>query len=142
MANASYTAFKNGLMLAQYNLTTASIKVAVVRGYTFSAAHVFMSDVTTAGGTVHATSGVLANPTLTGGVFDADDVSITTTANASSHVLIVYQASAVTGGADVAASAQRLMFYFDTGTGLPITPAAGALAITWPSGTSKIYQLG
>lgn len=142
MANASYTAFKNGLMTAQYNLTTAVVKVAVVRGYTFSATHTFLSDVTGAGGIIHATTAALANPTVTGGVFDADDATVTTTANATNHVLIVYQASAVTGGADVAATAQRLMFHFDTGTGLPVQPAAGTLTITWPSGTSKIYQIG
>ncbi len=142
MANASYTSFKNGVMLAQFNLTTATIKVAVVRGYTFSASHVFLSEVTGAGGTIHATTAALTNPTVTGGVFDADDITVTTTANATNHVLIVYQASAVTGGADVASSAQRLMFYFDTGTGLPVQPAAGSLTITWPAGSSKIYQIG
>ena len=142
MANASFTAFKDGLMLGDYDLTVASIKAVLIRSYTFNAAHQYMSDVTTAGGVVNGTPVLLANPTVAGGVFDADDVSITTTANASPHTLLVYQASAVGGGADVAANAQRLCWHFDTGTGLPLTPGAGTVTVTWPSTAAKIYKIG
>lgn len=142
MANASYTSFKNGILTGAIDVDTAVIKVALVSGYTFNAAHTYMSDVTGNGGTVNGTPATLANVTVSGGVFDADDATITTTASAANHVLIVYQASAVTGGADVAATAQRLMFYIDTGTNLPITPGAGTLTITWPSTANKIYKIG
>jgi hypothetical protein len=142
MANASYTAFKNGVLGGLYDLDTAVVKAALVGGYVYAAGHTFMSDVTGAGGTVNGTPGVLANPTLVGGVFDADDVVIATTASASTHALIVYQASAFGGGADVAPTAQRLMFYFDTGTNLPITPGTGNVTITWPNTAGKIYKLG
>jgi hypothetical protein len=142
MANATYTMFKQGILGGLYNLTTASIKVAAVRAYTFSAAHVFMSDVTTAGGVLNGTSAALANPVITNGVFDADDTTITTTASAVNHVLIVFQASAVTGGADVAATAQRLIAYFDTGTGLPVQPGTGTLSITWANTTNRILKVG
>jgi hypothetical protein len=142
MANASYTAFKNGIMGGLFDLDTAVTKCFLVSGYVFSAAHTFVSDVTTAGGVANGTPAVLANPTITGGVFDADDCTITTTASGSTHALIVYQASAITGGADVAANAQRLMWYFDTGTNLPITPGTGNVTITWPSGAGRIYKIG
>lgn len=142
MANASYTAFKNGIMTGLIDLDTAVIKVALVSGYTFAATHTFMSDVTGAGGTLNGTPATLANVVVTGGVFDADDNTITTTSSAAAHVLIVYQASAITGGADVASSAQRVCFYFDTGTNLPIIPGAGTLTITWPNTAGKIYKIG
>lgn len=142
MANASYTAFKSGILTGAYDLDTAVLKVALVSGYTFSSAHSTMADVTAAGGVTNGTPATLANVTVVGGVFDADDNTITTTASSASHVLIVYQASAVTGGADVAAANQRLCFYFDTGTNLPITPGAGTLTITWPSTANKIYKVG
>jgi len=142
MANAAYTAFKKGVLNAEYDLDTASVKVALVRGYTFSAAHATMSDVTGAGGTVNGTSAALTNPTVTGGVFDADDTTIATTANSSNHVLIVYQSSAVGGGADVAAGSQKLIAYFDTGTGLPVVPGTGTLTITWANTTNKILKVG
>lgn len=142
MANASYTTFKNGILQGLIDLDTAVIKCALVSGYTFSATHTFMSDVTGAGGVVNGTPATLTNPVVTGGVFDADDITITTTSSTASHVLIVYQASAITGGADVAAGSQRLCFYFDTGTNLPIVPGSGTLTITWPNTAGKIYKIG
>jgi hypothetical protein len=142
MANAAYTAFKQGLLNAEYDLNTATIKVALVRSYTFSAAHATMADVTGAGGVVNGTSAALTTPTITGGVFDADDTTIATTANATNHYLIVYQSSAVGGGADVAAGSQKLIMFFDTGTGLPIVPGTGTLTITWANTTNKILKVG
>lgn len=142
MANAVYTPFKAGVLNAEFDLNTATIKCSLVRGYTFSASHQFVSDVTGAGGTLNGTSAALANPTITGGVFDADDTSITTSASASDHALIVYQSSAVTGGADVAASSQRLIAYYDTGTGLPIQPGTGTVTVTFDSGTNRILKVG
>lgn len=141
MANASFTTFRDGILKGAIDLDTAVLKVALVSGYTFNAAHTFMSDVTGAGGTVNGTA-TLANVTVSGGVVDADDVILTTTASGNPHTLIVYQASAVTGGADVAATAQRLCWFFDTGTGLPVTPGAGTLTITWPNTANKIYKVG
>lgn len=143
MTNASYTALKDGMMQGGvYDLDGAVLKVALVRGYTFSAAHTYMSDVTAAGGVVNGTPAALANRTIVGGVFDADDVTITTVADPNPHVLIVYQASAVAGGADVAATAQRLLWYFDTGTGLQVVPGTGTLTVAWPSTAGRIYKIG
>lgn len=141
MANAVFTPFKAGVLNAEFDLNTATVKCSLVRGYTFSASHQFVSDVT-ATGTINGTSAALANPTITGGVFDADDTSITTTANATDHGLLVYQASAVTGGADVAASSQRLIGYYDTGTGLPIQPGTGSVTVTFDAGTNRILKIG
>lgn len=142
MANAVYTPFLQGILNAEYDLNTGVIKVALVRSYTYTATHATMADVTGAGGVVNGTSAALANPTITGGVFDADDTTITTTASAVNHYLIVYQASAVTGGADVAAGSQKLIAYFDTGTGLPIQPGNGTVTVTWANTTNRILKVG
>lgn len=141
MANASFTAFRTGIMTGLIDLDTAVLKVALVAGYTFNAAHVFMSDVTGNGGTVNGTA-TLTNVSVVDGVLDADDPTITTTTSASPHALIVYQASAPTGGADVAANAQRLCFFFDSGGNLPITPGTGTLTVSWPNTSGKIYKVG
>jgi hypothetical protein len=141
MANAAYTAFRQGLINAEYDLNTASIKVALVRSYTFSAAHATMADVTGAGGIVNGTSGALTTPVVAGGVFDADDTAIITVASASPHYLIIFQASAVTGGADVAAASQKLICYFDTGTLLPIYPGTGTSSIQWADTTNRILRI-
>jgi hypothetical protein len=142
VTNAVYPKALEGLISGLIDLDTAVIKTALVRGYTYSASHTFMSDVTGAGGTINASSAALASVTVTSGVFDAADTTITTTASATNHVLVIYQASAVTGGADVAASAQRVIAYYDTGTGLPIQPGTGDVAVTFDNGTNKIIKFG
>lgn len=142
MTNAAYAPGLEGLISGAIDLDTAVIKCALVRGYTFSSAHQFVSDVTGAGGTLNGTSAALGSKTVTGGVFDAADTTVPTTASASNHALILFQASAVTGGADVAASAQRLIAYYDVGTGLPVQPATGDTPVTWDSGTNRIVKFG
>ena len=119
----------------------AVIKVALVRGYTFNAAHKFVSDVT-ATGPLAATSSALASKTSTNGVADAGDITFSAVAsNAANHYLLVFQASAVTGGADVAATAQRLIAYIDTGTNLPVVPNGGDVTVSWDNGGNRIFKL-
>lgn len=142
MANASFHPFKSGLMGGDIDLLTATIKVALVRGYTYDSSHDVMADITTAGGVLNGTPAELTAKTVIDGVFNAAQVTITTTANASPHHIIVYQASAVTGGADVAPGSQLLCFYFDTGTNLPVVPGTGTVTIAWSTGTAKIYKIG
>lgn len=141
MTNAAFTPFLEGILDGTIDLDTAVIKAAFIRGYTFSAADKFMSTVLGTG-TLNGTPVALTSVTVTGGVLDAADSSITTTANATNHGIILYQASAVTGGADVATSAQRTICYLDVGTGLPIQPGTGATPITWDNGTNKILKVG
>ena len=45
MANALYDPGREGFLDGSIDWDTATIKVAMVRGYTFSAAHKFVSDV-------------------------------------------------------------------------------------------------
>lgn len=148
MANALFDPAKQGFIAGEIDLDTASIKAALVRGYTFSAGHKFVSDITGAGGTIHATSAALTGVSVTNGVFDANDLTqaagtaITTTADTNDHSLLIYQSSAVTGGADVAATAQRVIAWVDTGTNLPIKPPAGAVEVAWDNTTNKILKVG
>lgn len=141
MSNAIYPAAIDGLLTGEIDFDTAVIKAALVRGYTYDSTDEFVSDVV-ATGTLNGTSAALGSVTVSGGVFDAADTTITATANGSDHNLIVFQASAVTGGSDVAQSSQRLIAFFDTGTGLPIQPGSGDVSVTWPSGAGKIIKFG
>lgn len=141
MANGYFTPGIEGFLTGEIDANTANLKAAFVRGYTFSAAHKFVSDVTGAGGTINGTSAALA-VTVSGGTVDATDTTVTTTASAVDHGILLFQASAAGGGADVAASAQRVIAWFDTGTGLPIQPGSGATPITWDNGTNKIIKVG
>jgi hypothetical protein len=142
MANALFDPGREGFLLGEIDWDTAVIKVALVRSYTFSAAHKFVSEVTGAGGVLHYTFTALSGKTGTTGVADASDVSAeTVAANATNHSLLVFQSSAVGGGGDVAASAQRLIAYLDTGTLLPIQPNGGQIGIAWDNGANKIFKL-
>jgi hypothetical protein len=141
VANAVFPKAKEGFLDGSIDLDTASIKVALVRGYTYSGTHEFVSDVTNTG-TLHATSAALSSIDVTNGVFDAADVTFTTPAsNSNSHSLLIFQASAVGGGADVASSSQRVIAWIDTGTGIPIVPAGGDITVVWDSGSNKIFSL-
>jgi len=136
-----FTPGVEGWLKGEIDFDTAVFKAAFVRGYTFNAAHKFVSDVTGAGGVINGTSAALS-VTVTGGTVDAADTTVTTVASAVDHGILVFQSSAVTGGADVAASAQRVVAYLDSGTGLPIQPGSGATPITWDNGANKILKVG
>lgn len=142
MANALFDPGREGFLDATIDWDTAVIKAALVRGYTFSAAHKFVSEVTGAGGTLVATSAALGTKTVTNGVADAADVTFSAVASGAAVTsIIIFQSSAVTGGSDVAASAQRLIAFIDTGTGLPVTPNGGDIAIAWDNGSNRIFKL-
>ncbi len=141
MANIVYTSARSGLLAGEIDLDTATIKAVPVRGYTGNVAHVFVSDVTAASGVFNGTPAALTSKTITAGAFDAADTDVTTTASAVNHGILLFQSSAATGGADVAASAQRLIAYFDTGTGLPVQPGTGTTTIAWSNGADKILSL-
>lgn len=142
MANAIFLPGREGFLRGEISWNIATIKVSLVRAYTFNSAHKFVSDVTGAGGILHVTSSALAGKTTTNGIADATDFSYTAvTTNASNHYLLVYQSSAVTGGADVAATAQRLICWLDTGTNLPVVPNGGDVNIVFDNGSNKIFVL-
>jgi hypothetical protein len=98
----------------------------------------------TATHTIASTSAALSGKTVTSGVADATDLApafSAVAANANNHVIVVMQSSAVTGGSDVAASAQRLVAWLDTGTNLPVVPNGGDINVTFDNGANKIFKL-
>lgn len=142
MASALFDPGREGFLSGAINWPTPSIKAALVRGYTFSAAHTFVSDVTGAGGTLVATSPAFTSKTYTNGVADAADITFTAVASgAAIPAVIIFQSSAVTGGADVATNAQRLIAYIDTATGLPVTPNGQNISVAFDNGSNKIFKL-
>lgn len=145
MANALYDLGREGFLAGEIDWDTAVIKAALVRGYTPNlATHKFVSDVTGAGGTLVATSSALTSKTVAAGVADAADITFTAVASgAAIPYLLVFQSSAVTGGADVAATAQRVIALIDSSTGvaLPITPNGGDITVQWDNGSNRIFKL-
>lgn len=129
-----------GFLDGSIDWNTGTIKCSLLRGYTFNAAHKFLSDVT-ATGTLVSTQ-TLTTPTVTNGVAGADSVTfLSVPTGAPIPALLVYQSSAPGGGADLATTAQRLICFIDAATGLPVTPNGGNINITWDTGSNKIFKL-
>jgi hypothetical protein len=100
--------------------------------YTFNAANKFVSDVSTHD---NGRSAAFGSKTVTNGVADAADTSLTATAASACNALIVYQYNA-------SDSAARLIAYIDSATGLPFTPAASqTVSIAWAETANKIFKL-
>ncbi len=139
MANGLYDAGREGFLAGEIDWDTATIRAALVRGYTFGAAHRFVSDLGTA---ELVKTAVLGTKTIAAGVADAADVlfAAVPTGTAIPHI-IIYQASAPTGGAELAATGQRLIAFIDTATGLPVTPNGGDIGIAWDNGANRIFKL-
>jgi hypothetical protein len=142
MSNGLYAKAREGFLRARIDWVTATIKCSLVRGYTpVLSTHEFVSDLTGAGGTLAYTV-TLASKTATGGAADAADVLFSAVTGTAIQHAVIYQSSAVTGGADVATSAQRLIALFDyaSGTGFPFTPNGQDFGITWSDAAySKIF---
>lgn len=148
MANGLYDPGREGFLAGEIDWDTAVIKVALVRltaggAPVFTASHKFVSDLT-ATHTLAATSAALASKTVTSGVADAADQTpmfAAVASNVNNHVLVVFQSSAVTGGADVAATAQRLIAWLDTGTNIPVVPNGGDVNVAWDNTANRIFKL-
>lgn len=137
MANAIYPKAKEQLLQAGINMSTGTIKVALVDTgvYTYGAAHEFID----AGGAADAIDGfigtaqTLGTKTFTSGTFDAADSTFTAVTGATVEALIIYLDTGVT-------TTSRLIAYIDTGvTSLPVTPNGGNITITWNA--SGIFTL-
>lgn len=133
MANGFYLKGLQGLLDGSVDVDTDNIKVVVVdtSDYTVDlSTHDNLDDI--AAGARVATSGNLASKTVTDGIFDAGDVTLTGVTGDEFEAYVVYQDSGTE-------STSRLLAYFDTATGLPLTPNGGDVSITWGS---YIFKLG
>jgi hypothetical protein len=132
MADVIYNSFKRDIMNGALDLDTDTIKVMLVTSsYTADQdAHTKRSDITnevvgtgyTAGGASLATKVVSADNTDNEGVFDADDVSWTTS-TITARGAVLYKSR---GGAS---SADELICYLDFGADKVST--AGTFTISW-----------
>jgi hypothetical protein len=127
MAVVVYPKAKEAMLSPGINLATANVKAALIDTgtYTYSAAHDFLNDVTG----VVGTSGNLASKTVTSGVFDAADITISGVTGATVEAVIVYIDSGVS-------SSSTLLSYHD---GLTLTPNGGDVTIQWSA--SGIFAL-
>jgi acetyl-CoA carboxylase carboxyltransferase component len=145
MASRLFDPGREGFLDGTINWMVPSIKAILMRSYTFNSAHRFLSQVTTAGGQIVATSAALTSKTATGGVARAaDTVWPAVASGAAIPGCLIVMSSAVTGGADLAASAQRVIAWIEAPTvGLPLTPNGQDVTSDWgdaddPNGIFKL----
>lgn len=136
MANALYTSAIAKLLAGDIDLVSDTIKAVLVNTalYTVNlATHDALNDISE--GARVATSSALSSKSVTGGVFDAADLSYTAITGASVEALVLY----VDSGAE---STSWLIAYIDTATGLPTaTLTANNIAVAWDNGTDKIFKV-
>lgn len=134
MANTLYPKYKEAALGGDVALDSANIRIILIdtANYTYSTAHDFLDDV---GGSARvATSGNLANKTITNGIFDADDITLTAVSGATVEAVIIYEHTGTEG-------TSHLIAYIDTGTGLPFTPNGGDVQVVWSSSGTKIFEI-
>jgi hypothetical protein len=136
-----YSAAREGFLDGSITWSTATIQAALVRGYTFSDTDRYVSDVIAAGGSLVSTV-TLINKTVNNGIADASDVLFSAVAAGPAiPAILLFQSSAAGGGVDVAPSAQRLVGFTATATGLPAAPNGQDISVIWSNDRSRIFML-
>lgn len=142
MTDTVYPRGREGFLGGEIDFDTGTIKALLLRGYTYSAAHKFVSDLTGGGGGTIVATQTLAAKTITNGVADCDDWQWDTVpTGAACESFVIVQSSAPGGGADLAAGAQRLIAFYDSQTGLPVTPNTGDIVYQVDNGANKLFAL-
>lgn len=128
MANAMYPTGLKAILDGDVDLLADNIKVVLLdSGYTFSAAHDFLNDIS--GGAVVATSSNLASKTTAAGYFDAADVTFTALTGDDVVAYVVYKDTGTS-------STSQLLCYVDTAadtSDLLIEPDGTDLTLRWNS---------
>jgi hypothetical protein len=134
MANALYAKAKQAFLSKQIDLLNDTIKATLVDSADYTpdlANHDFIDDVP-AGARVATVT--LSGKFVTGGVFDAADVTASAVTGDQCEYIIIWQDTGTE-------STSRLIAIIDTATGLPITPNGADINIVWDNGSNKIFQL-
>jgi hypothetical protein len=133
--SALYDYGREGFAGAEIDWDADDIRAILLKtGYSFSAAHQYVSDLTPASYD-NGRSAALTGKTKTAGVCDAADSSLVANAATQSIAVALYKYNAADGAA-------RLIGYIDSGTGLPFTPAVGqTINLIWSDAANKIFKL-
>lgn len=142
MAHAMFLGGREGFLSADIDWNAPlTNRVALVRGYTFNLAHRTIADFKAAGGVLVANQ-LLTSTTVTDAIADAADVTFPSVpAGDPITGLLIYRAPADGTGALPPDNQQRLIFFSNEYTNLPITPNGGDLVISWSNSPAGIFAL-
>ena len=134
MSNTLYAKGKEKILSGSINFVSDTIKVMLVKN-TYPqnlATDEFVADISAYR---LSTDQTLGSKSVTGGVFDAGDVTYSAvTAGDTSEGVVIYK--------DTGAEATSpLLMYIDTITGFPLATNGGDIVIQWDNGAYKIYAM-
>ena len=141
MANALYPLAKQAMLSPGIDLSAGTVKAMLVSTksangagnfYTYTAAHQFLSDV--AAGSIVSAGIVMTTKTVANGVFNADPVTWAAVIGNEVDAIIIYIDTGTS-------TTSRLIGYFDTLTGFPLTPSGADIQAVWDTGANKIFAL-
>jgi hypothetical protein len=132
MANKWYPKGLQHFAQGDVAFLTDTIKVALIAtAYTFSASDEF---VTALGANIVARSSALGTKTTTNGVLNAASPVISAVTGSTVSYVVLYKDT----GSD---ATSELLVYWDTGTGIPLTPNGGDVSVNFDTGPNKIAAL-
>lgn len=85
-------------------------------------------------------SGNLGSKTVTLGVADAADVTLSAVTGEECEALVIFKDGGG-GGVSQSGTNDLLIAYADSATGLPVTPSGTDIIIQWDSAADKIFRL-
>ncbi len=134
MANALYGKGKEKLLTAAINLSSDTIKVALVSS-AYSPNLSTDEFHSTISASILGTPQTLASKSITLGVFDAADITFAAvTAGSTASRLVVYKDTGLS-------ASSPLLAVIDTITGFPLATNGGDIQVVWDSGANKIFSL-
>ena len=129
MADAVYPLGANKILNGDIDFDTDTFRAVLVDTgtYTYSAAHEFHSSLSG----IVATSGDMGTLAISGGAWDAADLTFSAVTGATIEAYVIYK---WTGSS----ATSPLLFYVDSASEFPITPNGGDITIVWNG--SGIYS--
>lgn len=131
MANALFAAYRTAVLSAPPNLSSATIKAMFVDhadDTPSTSADDFINDIASAARVPAIAScptlGTKTLGTVAAGVFDAADTTFSSLTGDQVESLILFEDSGTESTSD-------LLAYWDSATGLPLTPNGGDVTVTW-----------
>lgn len=124
MASVIYPSAKEAFLSGDIDLTADTIRAVLIDTgtYTYSAAHNNYDDLS---GVVGAESPALSSKTVTGGTFDAADVTFTAVSGVNAEAIVLFKDTGTP-------ATDALICYIDSATaGLPVLPNGGDINIVW-----------
>lgn len=135
MANALYTLGKEKILSGAINFSLDTIKACLVKNtypQNLATDEFYTSISAYALGSGNIT---LASKSVTGGAFDAADVTWSAvTAGDTAEGVVLYKDTGVAG-------TSPLIAYIDTITGFPLATNGGDITVQWDNGSYKIFSL-